>query len=95
MAKYDAALQQWGSLETEKFDDGQQSSLGQRILETLSKYAPKVAQVYFYHLCFTQNLFAACRKERVGYRKYGISWKRLSNIRIHSFAFISYVQNYI
>ena len=46
MAKYDAVKKQWVSLESQQFNDNQRSSLGQQILDSLLKYAPKVAQVF-------------------------------------------------
>lgn len=51
MAKYDAAKRQWESLEPSTFDNHLKfSSLGQQILDLLSKHGPKVAQVSK-HIC--------------------------------------------
>lgn len=48
MAKYDAVKRQWESLEPPKFNNDPKLSLGQRILDLLSKHGPKVAQVFEY-----------------------------------------------
>lgn len=46
MAKFDAVMRQWGSLQSDKINDIPSLPLGQRILNSLSKNAPKVAQVF-------------------------------------------------
>lgn len=45
MAKYDELKRQWESLEQPKFNNDPKLSLGQRILDLLSKHGPKLAQV--------------------------------------------------
>lgn len=46
MANYDVVNRQWESLGSKQFNIDQKSSLGQQILDALSKYGPKVAQVF-------------------------------------------------
>lgn len=77
MANYDAALRQWGSLETETVDDSSKFALGERILDALSEYAPKVSQIFrcvlfrnkihlafCYEFIFTKFLNVLCMKLR-------------------------------
>lgn len=46
MAEYDGIKRQWKSLEQPKFNNDPKLSLGQRVLDLLSKHGPKVAQVF-------------------------------------------------
>lgn len=46
MAKYDAVMRQWGSFESKKFKGEITSSFGQDLLDSLSEFGPKVAQVF-------------------------------------------------
>lgn len=59
MANYDTVMRQWVNLESEKFNDHINSSIGRRIIDSSLTYAPKVAQVLYYFVLF--KLFEACR----------------------------------
>lgn len=61
MANYDAALKQWGNLVTETFDDNSKFALGEWLLDSLSKYAPKVAQVFRSCLLFRNKIHSIFR----------------------------------